>query len=287
MTAVSISGADVLSTSGTATSAKSLVKGLALVDVVAGASRPHSAAEIIERTGLPRATALRLLEVLCRTNVLRTDGSGAYTLGPRVVRWGQSFLDHIDMRSQGLDLMEQLVDITDETCFLGVRDGDQVLYVAAISSPQPVRPGADVGFRNPLHSTGVGKALLAGMPDDELRRLLPERLERRTPNTMTSRAELLADLAEIRRRGYAVDDVENEDGVRCVAAPVRDHTGAVCGALSVSAPAYRFSAEDVHRLAPHILRVTQELSARLGYEPRTVDGRAPTPVEPVTEGSAP
>lgn len=271
---MSISGMDAASSFGTATSAKALVKGLALVEVIAASNNPYRIAELVEMTGLPRATALRLLEVLCRTGVLRTDIAGAYTLGPRVVGWGQSFLNRLDMRAQAADLMNQLVEITDETCFLGVRDVDRVLYVAAVSSPQPVRPGADVGFRNPLHSTGIGKALLAGLAADEVRALLPDTLERRTDNTITRRADLLVELDRVRQQGHAVDDVENEEGVRCVAAPVRDHTGAVVGGLSVSAPAYRFSPKDIRTLTPEVVRITQELSMRLGYEPPALEGPA-------------
>lgn len=267
---MSATNLDTESSLGLAPSAKALVKGLALVEVIALSNQPCRIAQLVETTGLPRATALRLLEVLCRTGVLRADIAGAYTLGPRVVAWGQSFLDRLDMRAQAADLMNQLVEITDETCFLGVRDVDRVLYVAAVSSPQPVRPGADVGFRNPLHSTGIGKALLAGLADDEVGALLPDILERRTDNTITRQADLLVELDRVRLQGYAVDEVENEEGVRCVAAPVRDHTGAVVGGLSVSAPAYRFSSNDIQTLAPQVVRITRELSTRLGYESRAL-----------------
>jgi IclR family acetate operon transcriptional repressor len=250
--------------SSVAGSAKALVKGLALVEHVADSDRPLRLVDLVEASGLPRPTVLRLLDVLCRAEVLRTDAGGAYGLGPRVAAWGQSFLDRLDLRVQAADLMEELVEISGETCFLGVLDGRQVLYVAAVNSPKPVRPAARPGYRNPLHCTGIGKVLLAGLDDDEVRGLLAEPLERRTENTLTDPDTVLDHVALVRSRGYAVDEVENEEGVRCVAAPVRDHTGIVVAGLSVSAPAYRFSTEDVHRLAPDVLRVTTELSRRLG-----------------------
>jgi IclR family acetate operon transcriptional repressor len=263
MDAVSKTELDSASTSA-AGSAKALVKGLALVEHVADSDRPLRLVDLVEASGLPRPTALRLLEVLCRAEVLRVDADGRYGLGPRVAAWGQSFLDRLDLRSQAIELMEELVAISGETCFLGVVDRQQVLYLAAVNSPQPVRPAARPGFRNPLHCTGIGKVLLAGMTDEEVAELLVAPLERRTDNTMTDPAELLAHIALVRERGYAIDEIENEEGVRCVAAPVRDHTGAVVAGISVSAPAYRFSTEDVNRLAPEVLRVTAELSRRLG-----------------------
>jgi DNA-binding IclR family transcriptional regulator len=268
---------DPASTSA-AGSAKALVKGLALVELVADSDRPLRLVDLVEAGGMPRPTALRLLDVLCRAEVLRVDGEGRYTLGARVAAWGQSFLDRLDLRSQAVDLMEQLVDISGETCFLGVVDRQQVLYLAAVNSPQPVRPAARPGFRNPLHCTGIGKVLLSGMTDAEMLELLAEPLERRTENTLTTSADVLIQIALVRERGYAIDEIENEEGVRCVAAPVRDHTGAVVAGLSVSAPAYRFSTEDVYRLAPEVLRVTAELSRRLG---------APVAPEPLPDDTTP
>jgi len=260
-------------------SAKALVKGLALVDHVADSDRPLRLVDLVEASGLPRPTALRLLDVLCRAEVLRTDPDGRYTLGPRVAAWGQSFLDRLDLRSQAVDLMEELVEISGETCFLGVVDRQQVLYLAAVNSPQPVRPAARPGFRNPLHCTGIGKVLLSGMTDAEILELLVAPLERRTDRTITDPQDVLAHIAHVRERGYATDAIENEEGVRCVAAPVRDHTGAVVAGVSVSAPAYRFSDEDVHRLAPEVLRVTAELSRRLGapVTPESLSDTSPTP----------
>ena len=248
-------------------SAKALVKGLALVEHVADSARPMRLVDLVESSGLPRATALRLLDVLCRSEVLRVDSDGRYTLGPRVAAWGQSFLDRLDLRSQAIDLMEELVELSGETCFLGVVDRRQVLYLAAVDSPQPVRPAARPGFRNPLHCTGIGKVLLSGMTDDAIRRLLVAPLERRTENTITEPDGVLTHIAMVRERGFAIDEIENEESVRCVAAPVRDHTGAVVAGISVSAPAYRFSTEDVHHLAPEVVRVTRELSRRLGASP--------------------
>ena len=277
MDPVSKTELDSASTSA-AGSAKALVKGLALVELVADSDRPLRLVDLVEAGGMPRPTALRLLDVLCRAEVLRVDGEGRYTLGARVAAWGQSFLDRLDLRSQAVDLMEQLVDISGETCFLGVVDRQQVLYLAAVNSPQPVRPAARPGFRNPLHCTGIGKVLLSGMTDAEVLELLVTPLERRTENTLTSPPDVLTQIALVRARGYAIDEIENEEGVRCVAAPIRDHTGAVVAGLSVSAPAYRFSTEDVYRLAPEVLRVTAELSRRLG---------APVAPEPLPDDTSP
>lgn len=246
-------------------SAKALTKGLLLVDLVAERSEPIRLVDLVTASGLPRPTALRLLEVLVREGVLRTDAAGAYALGPHVTVWGQAFLDRLDLREQARDLVDELVGLTGETCFVGVLDRSSVLYVVAVNSPQPVRPAARIGSRNPLHCTGIGKAILAGLSDQAVAEHLVLPLERRTPNTITELPDLLEHLGAVRAQGFAEDHIENEDGVRCVAAPVRDHSGQVVAGLSVSAPAYRFADADLGRWAPHVLRVADELSARLGY----------------------
>ena len=271
------------SSTSVAGSAKALVKGLDLIDRMAESERPLRLVDLVEASGLPRPTALRLLEVLCRAEVLRTNEAGAYTLGPRVASWGQSFLDRLDLRSQAVEPMEELVALSGETCFLGMLDGAQVLYLAAVNSPKPVRPAARPGSRNPLHCTGIGKVLLSGLTDDQVSALLPEPLERRTENTLTDLAAVLDQVASVRARGYAIDEIENEEGVRCVAAPVRDHTGGVVAGLSVSAPAYRFSREDVFRLAPEVVRVTTQLSRRLGAP--AASGSVPENTAALTERS--
>jgi DNA-binding IclR family transcriptional regulator len=276
MSPVSKSKLDPASSPGlappTSGAAKALVKGLALVDLVAIHSGPARLADLVAGSGLPRPTALRLLEVLCRSSVLRTDDAGRYRLGPRVAAWGHAFIDELDLSSMASEPMAELVELSGETCFLGVRDQTNVLYLLAVNSPQAVRPAARAGSRNPLHCTAIGKVLLAWRSEPEIRRDLPVPLRRRTENTLVDPDAVLAELRAVRDRGFATDDVENEDGVRCVAAPVRDHAGAVAAGISVSAPAYRFSRDDLFRLAPDVLRVAAGLSERLGYRAHRVGG---------------
>lgn len=245
---------------------KALVKGIALIDLVADGAGGIRQTELIERSGLPRATAIRLLDALCDLNVLQVDRRGGYGLGPRLAGWGQKFINSLDVTQVGSDLIEDLVAETRETCFVGVLDGASVLYIVAEHSPQPVRPAARVGFRNPLYCTGIGKVLLAFADQDDQRRLIEETtFSARTENTITDAEMLRAQLRTIVERGYATDDIENEEGVRCVAAPIRDHHGDVVAALSVSAPAYRFSHEHVVDLAPRVRSTADQLSLRLGY----------------------
>ncbi|MFD1713360.1 IclR family transcriptional regulator [Amnibacterium flavum] len=263
---------DLSSISG---SAKGLVKGIAIVDLLAASPRPLRLTDIAASTGLPHATAVRLIDVLVELDIVRVEARGLYELGPRVAGWGQAFLNTLDISRLAFDIIEDLVDETNETSFLGVLDRNTVLYVAAVSSPQPVRPAARIGSRNPLHCTGIGKTLLAYSSPERRESLLQGDLVRRTENTITDRDALSIELDAIRDRGYAIDEIENEEGVRCVAAPVRDHLGQVVAAISVSAPAYRFTRDHVDRFAPRVVAAAMELSARVGY--RGPDAAPPFP----------
>jgi IclR family acetate operon transcriptional repressor len=246
-------------------SAKALVKGIALVDAVAASESGLRLVELVDVSGLPRPTVLRLLEALREHGLLALNQSGGYVLGPRVAVWGQRYVDGLDVRAQAEDLMQALAAETRETCFLGVRDDQCVLYVAKVDSPQAVRPAARVGSRNPLHSTAIGKVLLAFAPADVVQRCLLGPLEPKTVNTITDPEQLAAEFARVRERGYSIDAIENEEGVHCVAAPVRDHSGSVVAGMSVSAPAYRFGSDDLPRLAPRVISAAEALSRRIGY----------------------
>jgi DNA-binding IclR family transcriptional regulator len=256
---------DLVSSSRAGGSAKALVKGLALVDLVAAADGAVRLVDLVEASGLPRPTAIRLLDVLVTAEVLRAGDDGGYTLGPRVASWGQAFLDRLDLRASAVDAMRDLVATTGETSFLGTLDAGRVLYLMAVDGPQAVRPAARAGHRNPLHCTAMGKVLLAHLPEATARGLLAEPLERRTPNTITDVGTLFAHLAQVQFQGFAVDEIENEDGIRCLAAPVRDHTEAVVAVVSVAAPAYRMPHDRLLAHAPDVLATVAAISHRLGY----------------------
>jgi DNA-binding IclR family transcriptional regulator len=265
MDAMSTLGLDSASKAATTGAAKALAKGLVLVDVVADRKGPVRLSDLVETSGLPRPTVVRLLDALLEAGALRSEASGGYALGPRLLVWGQAYLNALDLPQQAQEPMQALVEESRETCFLGVRHGSQVLYVAKVDSPMAVRPAATVSSLNPLHSTAMGKALLAFADPELIDSYLERRLESRTPNTIVDPQRLRKELTRVRARDYSVDEVENEEGVRCIAAPVRDHTGDVVAAVSLSAPAYRFSADDPHRWAPRVQAAAAVIAKHLGH----------------------
>ncbi|HEY2478662.1 MAG TPA: IclR family transcriptional regulator [Solirubrobacterales bacterium] len=246
-------------------SAKALVKGLRLVALVAENPDGLRLVEIIRRGDVAKGTALRLLETLVDAELLRVDAAGVYQLGPTCAIWGSTFLSNLQLREQAGDILEQLTERTGETCHLGLPDGTRVLYVARAESPHSIRMVSRTGSTNPLYCTGLGKAILAWSEPSIVEAVITAGLEPLTPATIINPDELRREIRRIRRRGYSIDNVENEDGVRCVGAPVFDHEGHVAGGLSVAGPTYRMTSERLREFGPEAVAAADTLSRRLGW----------------------
>jgi IclR family acetate operon transcriptional repressor len=238
-----------------------------LFQVSTSGSRGLSLAECTAILEYSKPTTFRILRTLQVRGLLTHDRDrGAYTLGPMVLRLGMGYLESLDLRREALPTMRRLGVETGETIHLGILDGVDVVYIEKVDSPQSVRMFSRIGLTMPAHSTGIGKAILAGLPEDDLRTRFPERLEARTSATITSRDRLVEHLREVRERGYSTDDMENEDGISCVGAPIFDHTGAVCAGLSIAGPATRVTPDRFGDLGPLVRDAAAEISARLGYQ---------------------
>ncbi len=214
---------------------------------------------------LNKSTALRLFEPLIDFGlVAQDDETGRFRLGSRVVSLGQSFLSRVDLRAIAHPALRTLMTATGETVHLVIYDHPDVVYVDKVESPNVVHMRSEIGKRMPAYSTATGKAFLAHLPDDRVADAIARGLPRRTANTITTERELLDALDEVRARGWAVDDVENEDGVRCVGAPILDHLGAVVAALSVSGPTMRVTEDRVPELGEQVKATAKEISRRIG-----------------------
>lgn len=235
------------------------------LSVLEALGRPRRLAEIAELTALPKPTVHRILQVLVARGFARDEDGGVYAAGPRVLTVAGEALSELDLATAARPLLRELQAHTGGTVHLALRTGDEAVYVEKVEGDEPYRMASRVGGRLPLHSTAIGKAVLGHLPDgerDELVARLP--LERRTEHTLVDPGALRAELERVRAQGYALDDEENELGVRCVAAPISDNRGRVVGGLSVSSLVYVLSRADAERLAPEIVRAAGELSQLLG-----------------------
>ena len=200
-----------------------------------------SAAELSKETDLDPSTVFRLLLTLEAQGFVEVNHTtGKYRPGVTVLELGSRFLRNNDIRTRSIAHLERLRDEFGETVHLTILDGSEVVYLEKLAGLYPIGfMSSRVGDRNPAHCTGVGKVLLAYLPDEELAARYPDgQLTRYTDQTITELDQLRLELARVRKRGYAIDQEEHEPGVKCVAAPTFDHKG-IAAALSVSGPVKR------------------------------------------------
>jgi len=246
---------------------KSLDRALTVLLEIAGrGGRGMTLSECAAVLGYSKATTHRILQTLTRREFLRLDEErGTFTLGVSNLRLGIEFLESIDLRREALPMLRTLAEATGETAHLGRLSGTSVVYIEKVESSHAVRMYSRVGDTMPAYSTGIGKAVLAFLDDAEIERHLPRTLEQRAVNTLTEHAALREELSRTRERGFSLDDIENEDGIRCTGAPVFDHTGRVQAGISVAGPATRMTLDRLHDLGPQVRAQADLVSSRLGY----------------------
>lgn len=225
--------------------------------------------EIARRLELPKSSVHGILETLAASGLVeRTSETGKYHLGLKLVELGYRAQLELDICQISKPFLQGLNVEFDETVHLTILDHDEVLYVDCVESRQRLRTYSVIGIRAPLYCTSVGKAILAFQEDGEIRRIARERgLTPFTARTITTEESLIAQMAKVRREGYAVDDMEHEEYLRCVGAPIWNAQGKVFAALSLSGPAERNTPERIVRMAPYVVNAGLEISRRLGYRP--------------------
>jgi IclR family transcriptional regulator, KDG regulon repressor len=245
-----------------------LQRGLRLLHLFSESPRGLTAKRVASLSRLPVSTVHRFLANLVTAGFLSCDGEGTYHLGIACFTIGQAAVGQLDIRRLSLPYLRELNQQTRETIHLTVRHGLSAVYVEKLDSPEPLRIHSRIGAAVPLYCTAVGKVMLAYMPSGEQERVLPElEMKRLTPNTVGNLQELKTELYRVRKNGYACDLEENEMHIRCVAAPIWDHTGSVQSSLSITAPAVRVPVSRLRQLAPLIRAAGLHISRELGYRP--------------------
>jgi DNA-binding IclR family transcriptional regulator len=245
---------------------KSLRKAIRVLEAFSMREPRLPLTEIARRVGLPLSTAHRILATLHGEGFVDRDADrDQYRLGIRLLELGSIVLSTMELHREALPFIEALSRESGETIHLGIFDGTQVVSIEKMDSLHGLASNVTIGKGAPAYCTGVGKALLAFQPDSVVEAVCRQGLTRHTPNTVTSPRRLREELTHVRASGYALDNMEHELGVRCIAAPIRNHTGAVIASLSISGPATRIRAEDVPRLAERVKEVAGKLSTQLGH----------------------
>ncbi len=223
---------------------------------------------LTELTGLHKSTVHRMLAAMASRGYVRKDeDTGRYRMTTRLYALSGQVVENLDLVQVARAPMEHLRDEVGETVHLVVPEGSDIVYVHKVEAEAgAIRMFSRIGMRRPMYCTGVGKAILASMADEEVDEIWAQSdIHAYTEHTIVTRERLQDVLDAIRRRGCAFDNEENELGVRCIAAAIYDYSGKVCGALSISAPLIRMSDSYLAGLQPHLMEARDQISRAMGW----------------------
>jgi IclR family transcriptional regulator, pca regulon regulatory protein len=249
---------------------QSLERGLAVIRAFDRAHPELTLSEVATATGVTRAAARRFLLTLMHLGYVRSDGR-FFSLSPRVLELGYAYLSSLSLTEVAEPHLEALVAEVNESSSVSVLDGADVVYVVRVPTSRIMTVAISVGTRFPAYATSMGRVLLAGLSDEELSSYLDNlTLHRLTGRTIASAAALRAEVLRVRAQGWSLVDQELEEGLRAVAAPIRDRAGCTVAAVNISAHASRTSLETIRRdLVPPLLATAARISADLPANSRT------------------
>ena len=256
------------SDSRTAGAAPALRRAIEVLDLLGRASEPVTAADIARELGIPKSSVHGLIATMTEFELVVRGADGRFRLGPRLMRWASGFLGQTNLTGEFQRYFAEEGDLDGHTITLTILDGREVVYVACRDSGDPLGLTFRIGMRLPAPYTATGKALLAALPDAEFTRLFaePEAWPAAlTPRGVASLDRLRTELDAVRERGYSIDDGEVREGMICLGAPIRDHSGRVLAGLAVSLIRSEASAPLLERLGARIRSAAEAITRRLGH----------------------
>jgi DNA-binding IclR family transcriptional regulator len=254
---------------------QALDRAFAVLDLLGESGTPLGLAQVASSLQLHKSTAHRFLMVLERHRMVERTANGKFRLGLRLFDFGNRAIEQYDLRERAQPHLRRLVTETEETAHLCILEGAHVIYIDKIEPARSVRMITRIGATNPVHCTSVGKAILAFLPEDRVADILRRtRFERFTHRTVATAEALRVEIEKTRRRGYAVDDEELEEGLRCIAVPLLDAQRQPVAAVSISGPSFRVTAQKLPSIANHLLQCVRAISVDMGYVPTGRGSRA-------------
>ena len=245
----------------------SVRRAITILEYLAKAERPKELAAISHDLAMNKSTVYRFLSTLAEAGYVRRESdTGRYTLGSRVAWLAAKFLEAMDIRQLARPILEDLARESGETIHLAILDRDEVVYIDKIDGKQALIMAARVGFRMPVHSTALGIAMLADLPESEWQCYVAEvGLKPRTPNTVVDSEAFFNRLRQVRKQNYAIDNAENQEGTRCLAAPIRNHAGKTIAALSISGCTVTLTLAKLESFVPLAQKASLAISEQLGF----------------------
>jgi IclR family KDG regulon transcriptional repressor len=246
---------------------KSIKKAIEVLEALAERENGLGITQLSRELNLPKSTIHQILSTLKSVRFVEQNFENRkYHLGLRIFELGNIVQSQLQLRKIAHSYLYNLSRKTNETTYLVVLEGNRIVYIDCVESTARLRAHPLFGNLVPLHCTSLGKAIMAFLPEGKINEIIHnEGLERFTDNTITAPQVLKRELKEIRKRGYATDNMEHEEGIRCVGAPIRNHRKEVFAAISVSGPSQRFDPPRIQAMAKLVVEASEEISRKMGY----------------------
>ncbi len=247
---------------------QSLDRAIDVLDTLA-AGGAMTLSEIATSMGQSPATIYRVLTTFQLRAIAEVDpASQEWSIGPAAFRLGSAFLRRSNVTERARPAMRRLMEMTNETSNLGIEKADLVMFISQVETHESIRAFFPPGTQSPMHASGIGKALLSCYPPDRLKRLLSRSdLEPFTPQTITDPENLRRELSVIQATGYAFDNEEKAEGMRCIAAPILDYHGEAVAGISISGPSHRITLDRIEPIGKMVHEAARQVSQTLGGGP--------------------
>lgn len=251
-------------------SSKAVLRALSMLEAVAQRQGGLTLSELSRKLEVPKSTASYILHTLqTKGYLVRDKDTGKYRLGLKLLNLSHSVQTNVDLRELALPLLQHFVDRTKLSAHVAILDRGRAVYIEKIEAPGFVKMDTWVGKRVPVHTTAVGKALVSQMVEEEIEHILKERgMDRVTSKTITARTKFLHEIEKVKEQGYAIDDEENSDGVRCIAAPIYNAEGIIAAAVGTSGTLSQIDDAHLIKTIEMIKELARRVSHQLGHHTR-------------------
>lgn len=246
---------------------QSLDRTLDIIELLCTEKEGLGVTEIGLRLGLHKSTVHRLINTLEKRGYIeKASRTNIYKLGLKFIEVGSLFLNKLELKTEAFPYLRKLAQRTGQTVHLAILSDREAIYIDKVDVLNSIRMYSQIGRRVPLHCTAIGKILISGMEGQELYEFIGRiKLSRSTSRSILNREDLLKELAVIRQRGWALDNEEHEEGIRCIAAPVLDYTGKIIAAVSISGHKDIILMDRDEETACYVMETAREISVRMGY----------------------
>lgn len=248
------------------TRVQSIDRAVAILDCFSEEKKELRLSEISERLGLNKSTVHGIISTLKYHGFISQDEeTQKYKLGIRFVEFGDLVINSMNIRNAAVPVIDAVCERIEETVHIAMLDGLDVVWIEKRECTKSIKTSTKIGARLPAYTTADGKIIICYQNKDKIKNYLPKRIPQYTKNTITNKGEFIKKLEEMKKNGYAIDNEEYVEGLKCVAAPIFDHDGKVRFSLSTTGPAFRMNEERIKELIVIIKEAANEISHRIGY----------------------